>query len=418
MKTFTGYEYILIDIATQYGLDKLTFEERIKWTQDHINELESLLNQAETKPLYHKAVLALRKAQKGIPTGHLVGMDASCSGIQIMSVVTGCYNGAKATGLVDPDRRADAYTECTALMNTVLKSKISIARSDAKRALMTSFYGSKAVPIQLFGADTEELSAFYQAAYTLAPGAWELLNALLNSWRPMALSHEWQLPDGFNAKVKVMKKITTGDPKGREVVRIQELDNASFLYTYYINEGSEKGLSNAANVVHSIDAYVLRTLHRRCNYDLEHIEYLHQCISQELINKRLGIQTDSECPEKLKYYIDLFDNTGIADIVIANVLDQTNVEHCSTEHLEKLMAIIEGMLQYQPFEVVTIHDEYKCHPNNMNWVRWQYKEILAELADSEIISNILSQIYDKPVVMPKQSKDLSKYIKNSNYGLC
>lgn len=42
-----------------------------------------------------------------------------------------------------------------------------------------AFYGSKAKPKEIFGEDTPELNAFYQAAQQVAPGAWELLQDLL-----------------------------------------------------------------------------------------------------------------------------------------------------------------------------------------------------------------------------------------------
>lgn len=141
MKFFSGYEYLLIDVATQYGLDKLTFEERMNWTNSMLaatpTMLEEVTYQAENKPLYQKAVMALRKAQQGLPTGHLVGLDATCSGIQIMSVLTGCVSGANATGLIDPNVRADAYSSTTKKMNDILGGGLTIPRADAKRALMT-----------------------------------------------------------------------------------------------------------------------------------------------------------------------------------------------------------------------------------------------------------------------------------------
>lgn len=242
MNLFTGFQYLLIDAANQFGLDKLLFEERIQWGMDNLANLEALADQAEakTKPLYVKAVQAIRKAQAGIPTGHLVGFDASCSGIQVMSALTGCYSGAHATGLVDPNVRADAYTAVTSAMNEVLGGVgIKISRAKAKEATMTSFYGSKAKPIEIFGEGTPELAAFYAAATVVAPGAWGLLQDLLASWQPYALKHEWQLPDGYEAKVKVMNKIETR-------IEVDELDHATFTYQYYVNEGSDKGLSNAA----------------------------------------------------------------------------------------------------------------------------------------------------------------------------
>ena len=138
MISFTGYEYILIDIANAFGLDKLLFEERIQWAKDNLNSLEAMADQAETKPLFLKGVMALRKAQAGLPTGHVVGFDACCSGIQIMSALTGCVAGATATGLVDPNVRADAYSKTTEVMDGLLGGVgVTVSREDAKQALMT-----------------------------------------------------------------------------------------------------------------------------------------------------------------------------------------------------------------------------------------------------------------------------------------
>lgn len=143
MQKFTGFEYLLIDVAGQYGHDKLLFEERIQWAEKNLDQLESLVDQAETKPLYMKGVQAIRKAQKGIPTGHLVGFDACCSGIQIMSAITGCEAGARATGLVDPNVRADAYASMTTTMNELLHNQgitVDVSRKQAKEATMTLEY--------------------------------------------------------------------------------------------------------------------------------------------------------------------------------------------------------------------------------------------------------------------------------------
>ena len=310
MKTFTGWEYILIDAANAFGKDKLTFEKRLEWTNSVLPDMESLAEQADSKPLFVKAVMAIRKAQKGIPTGHLVAMDAVCSGVQIMSALTGCISGARATGLVDPDVRADAYSELTKEMQKILGPAFTVSRQKAKDALMKAMYGSKAEPIAIFGEGTPELNAFYKAAYTVAPGAWGLLQELLASWQPMALSHEWKLPDGFDAKVKVMQVVETR-------VEVDELNHSTFTYQYKENVGSKKGLSNAANVIHSIDAYVLRCIHRRCNYDLDVVQFAEELIEAELVKRNLGIDAPGNRENKeLSYYVDQYRRSGIADVVI------------------------------------------------------------------------------------------------------
>lgn len=80
MINYSGWQWLLIDAANQYGLDKLLFEGRIDWAEHNLGCLEGFTDTAETKPLYIKAVMAIRKAQQGIPTGHMVAVDGVCSG--------------------------------------------------------------------------------------------------------------------------------------------------------------------------------------------------------------------------------------------------------------------------------------------------------------------------------------------------
>lgn len=63
-------------------------------------------------------------------------------------------------------------------------------------------------------------------------------------------------------------------------------------------------------------------------------------------------------------------------------------------------------------------DEFKAHPNNINWVRWQYKEILADIADSNVLDDLLSQIFGMPVQFNRLSFNLGDQIREGEYGLC
>lgn len=137
MKLFSGAEYLMIDAATHFGLDKKTFEERIEWTKANLLDLELMLPYAKEKPLYLKSVYAIRDTQASIPTGHLVEFDSCASGIQIMSAVMGCKIGAMNTGLVNPTKMPDAYSTLTDHMKQDLGYVIDVSRDDAKQALMT-----------------------------------------------------------------------------------------------------------------------------------------------------------------------------------------------------------------------------------------------------------------------------------------
>lgn len=138
MQTFTGFEYLLIDAANNFGLDKQNFEDRIQWAKDNLDDLELLGEMRDPwkeEPLYFKAVMAIRDAQAGNPIGHMIGFDAVCSGMQIMSALTGCYEGARATGLVDPNQRMDAYKECTDLMKLDVPTLVDEDRKLVKKAV-------------------------------------------------------------------------------------------------------------------------------------------------------------------------------------------------------------------------------------------------------------------------------------------
>jgi hypothetical protein len=412
MTKFTGWQYLLIDLANTFGLDKLLFEDRIKWAESNLHQLELLNDKADTVPLYRKATMAIRKVLRGEPTGHLVALDACCSGIQVMSALTGCITGATHTGLVDPTVRADAYTKTTEFMNDELGGGLVVSRGDAKDALMTSFYGSKAKPKEIFGADTPELNAFYTAMNKVAPGAWELLQDLLGSWQPFALKHSWQLPDGFNAVVKVMEAKQTR-------IEVDELDHSTFTYDYYVNEGTKTGLSLVANVVHSVDAYVLRGIHRRCNYNPAVIGQAIDAINTVLVLRtETGIQQEKVVAgTKVAYYIEQYQRSSMADVVIAPHITASNAHQLSTAHLVALQSVINSMLVHSPFDVVTVHDEFKCGANHMNHLRQHYINIFAELAESKLLSDLLSQIHGTPCVFKKLSTNLGSLIRNSNYAL-
>ena len=70
---------------------------------------------------------------------------------------------------------------------------------------------------------------------------------------------------------------------------------------------------------------------------------------------------------------------------------------CSVDDMDygmmfRSFELLSAMLQFESAEVVSIHDAYKAHPNACNGTRYWYKEILAELAESDLLSHIFSEI--------------------------
>jgi len=409
---FTGFEYLCIDAANYFGMDKEEFEPRIQWVMDNFKDLEAFTATAETPELYSKAVMSLRRACRGEEIGHITYWDGVCSGIQIMSALTGCIAGATNTGMINPKKRMDAYGNCTEVMNDLLVKKglseFKIPRGKIKNAFMTAGYGSKAVPKRTFGEDL--LPVFNGATRIVAPGAFNLMDELLATWQPFALAHNWIMPDLFSVRIKVIETKETR-------IEVDELDHATMTLEYKVNEGTERGLANVANTTHSCDAYLLRTLDRRCNYDIHEILEAQKILEARLLAHSTGIAQEA-ATEALGEYLWAWGKSAMADTVIFTALDWTNYLQLPVELARKLLRIVNDMLSYEPFEIMTVHDAFGSHPNNCNEVRYWYKEILAEFAESNLLQWIMNQLHGtSDGVYTKLSPNLAELIRGSNYAL-
>ena len=174
------------------------------------------------------------------------------------------------------------------------------------------------------------------------------------------------------------------------------------------------------NVVHSVDAYILRSIQRRCNYDHVTIKHAAGLIEMVLLERLLcapATYEGSEIHASVSYYVEQYARSGMADITIIPYLNRKTMWQLSNKHLGELATIVNHMLTYEPFEVITVHDEFKVHPNNANHLRQQYINIFAELAESNLLNDLLSQIHGVPGTFHKLSNNLGELIRGSNYAL-
>jgi len=393
--TYTPMQYLAIDIANHYGLDKEVYEVRIQWVKDNIDKLEELDVDADEPILYRKAGNALRMTQQGLPTGHTTALDAVCSGLQLMSVVMGCKAGCALTGLIHSDVRTDAYTLITQAMNR--KVFVEVTRKQAKSAVMKGLYGSLAAPKEVFGDLTP---LFYETLNEECPGAMDLLEMLRAAWSDKVDRNSWQLPDGYLAMVPITQKVESR-------IHVAQLKYTPVV-THSVVTPLEQGVSLIANVVHSIDAYVLRTMVRRLNYSPKMVRMLLHTL------KRFdGVYRDCD-----SNYLDVWNDTGIVDMTVIEATDR-EIYGFPADMREKLISMLEMCLEHKPFELVLIHDSFACHPNNCNQLRKTYANILADLCDSTLIDDLLNQVYQSADVVQKygNTKELAATIRQSNYGI-
>lgn len=396
MNKFSGIDYLRIDIANSYGLDRQDWTDRLEWVHDHEDHLEDMISTAEEPAQFFAGVQAYRKAQAGVPTGYAVGLDATASGIQILAALIGCEKSAMQVNLTSNPHRQDAYTNNNDYINQLLGTTNSVERKDSKRALMTSMYRSKKVPKEVFGEDTPELEAFYKASDDLFPGVIKLNHALENLWQSDKLAHTWTLPDGFHVRIKVMD----------EVEHSVAFNGHNYVLKEKVNAAMEHGISLPANIIHSIDGMVVREMGRRCNFDRNQVEKIRLMVSG-------GTRTDRKKDAALMRVLALADKHEFFSAVVLEYLDEQNYGLLTTAQCQKLQDLLSTMIKR--FELLAIHDCFRFLPGYGNEVRQHYINILAEISDSNMLTYIAADITG--TVRQARTKSISHLIRQSEYAL-
>jgi DNA-dependent RNA polymerase len=398
MQTFSGREYLKIDIASKFGHDKLDWDDRIQWFNDNEGKLHSLVQHAEEPALFYAGIVAWEKALDHKPCGYPISLDATCSGIQILAALACDRKAAEICNVVDTGHREDAYVSIYQKMVTKLGTSARIDRKATKQAIMTAFYGSTATPKSIFG-EGKLLETFYETMMENAPGAWEINETMLAIWDDTALVNEWVLPDNFHVKVKVMG---------------QQTQNVSFLgenysIPYSVNMPIFGGRSLGANMVHSIDGMIVREMNRRCNYEPMKIDKLRRIAEAG----GGGARTRMDGDILVQKLWDHYQKTGFLS---ARILEYLNIDNMGLVD-PKAIAELTRQLPSAPFQVISIHDCFRCLPNHANDLRRQYNLLLSMVARSSLLGSIISQISRRSIFAGKLDMTLPADIEATNYSL-
>lgn len=397
-QTFSGKDYLKIDIANNFGLDKEDWDVRIQWFNDNEHQLAGMIKQAEEPALYYAGVQAWEQVKKGKPSGYPISLDATSSGIQLLACLTGDRKAASICNVIDSGKREDAYTSLYTSMCERIGEATKISRKDTKQAIMTAFYASTAVPKQVFG-EGALLDIFFETMEEECPGPWEVTKTMLDIWDSTAYENRWVMPDNFHVQIKVM---------GSETDYVQFL-NEPFEINYSVNKPIENGRSLGANTIHSVDGMVVREMSRRCNYNPEQIARIKRWLSEV----RGGTSKHRPNDKIIMKLAQLHKESGFFSARVLEYVDAANMGHLD---LAALSSLVQSLL-VKPFEVLSVHDCFRCLPNYGNDLRRQYNQILSEIAKSEMLSFMVSQLVGYKVIIRKLDPLLHQDILDANYSL-
>ena len=164
----SGLRWLKIHLANLYGYDKGSFEERLQFVQNNLDEIfDSAEKPLEGRQWWMKAddpwqclstCKELTKALKsGDPEAYEsclpVHQDGTCNGLQHYAALGGDVNGAKQVNLDVTERPADVYSHVAEMVEEAIKKDCEkgdkyalilrgkVARKVVKQTVMTTVYG-------------------------------------------------------------------------------------------------------------------------------------------------------------------------------------------------------------------------------------------------------------------------------------
>lgn len=274
-----------------------------------------------------------------------------------------------------------------------------------------------AEPRKIFNKDETVLEAFWKAVEKEAKGAYELQQVLTTNWNPKATYHHWILPDGFEAHIPVIVE------QAFEYSFDDEGETITIPYTLKVEGTKKQSVSNCANVIHSVDGMLVREMARRCMFDTAHIQEVlwYLMNTKDELYEPLSID-DLDKLGKLGELIYFYEESKFCSIrIIDEIKSQSDTYKLSKEHRSKLIDILTKMLHHGYIEMVAVHDCYKAHSNNMNYIRYWYKEMLADIVESNMLCYLYNQLtsdqLDQDIVSKQYRQRIAEEVRDSNYGL-
>ena len=285
-------EWLAFQVATTYGKDKDTWEERQEWVINNTTLIARIAEdpigclsewEAAEEPWqflaaceeYYNCIIMRRRRYTCLP----VAIDATCSGLQILAGLARDKSTATLVNVIGSDRPQDAYKAVAEYSKPKIPEKLRPYwdRKSVKRSVMTIPYNAKPFSNRTYIRDalkdkgieidqedlTQTVKAVRGAMDTIVPGPMSVMkwiekevSAIIKSGRKKAnvVELEWTTPSGFVVTQRLMKRNV-------QQLRLQLLGECRINLT---TDDDEKvsivrhKAATAPNLIHSLDASLLQ----------------------------------------------------------------------------------------------------------------------------------------------------------------
>ena len=295
--TKKGMDWIKFQLATTYGLDKATMQERLDWIEkgenrelvhrvwsDPIGNIADWENADEPWLFLAACVEWYELYYEHRDETHLpVAVDATCSGLQILAGLSKDASTARMVNVIGSEKPQDAYATIASRSVEAIPDRLKPHwdRKVTKRCVMTIPYNAKPFSNRSYirdafkekgvDVDKEELTQCVQAVRTamnqVVPGAMDVMK-----WIEKEISRfikdgneevKWLTPSGFPVTQRLMKRDT-------KIIKTQLMGRCMLSIA-----GAEKGVdlkhhknATAPNLIHSLDASLLHLAVMEVNFPI------------------------------------------------------------------------------------------------------------------------------------------------------
>lgn len=321
--TKRGAWWLAVHGANCYGQDKLSYDDRARWTATNSRFIEATAADplshtdfwgAADKPWQFLAFCfewARYRKEGYTMISHLpIGLDGSCNGLQNFSAMLRDMIGGQATNLVPQDKPSDIYSEVARVCTLKLQKydgeyadqwkaaartfpDAMLPRGLAKRPVMTLPYGStmqscREYIYKYMVEDAPEVfpkENRFRMSVFLTPILWEAIGEVVVAARR---AMDW-LQRSTSKIAKANKNVVWWTPLGfpvlqdRKKVKVRQIET-ELLGRFQVSVGEQSGvmdvlknkLAIAPNFVHSMDAcHLMMTCTKAVEYGVTDFAFIH-----------------------------------------------------------------------------------------------------------------------------------------------
>ena len=412
-KLYTPREFVKIALCKYVNptLEKESYDVILREMEgfklNWLNEPETTLEMQEFLNLMYMYI----EIEKGF-TARELPADQHISGLSDQSIWLKDAQGISKLGIVD-NTRHDIYKLLYKSFMRIaeklgFKSVLNMSRKEFKKIVIPLFYnGEHKLYETLEKEEAKKFLEIYKHFFPLAEG---FRHACLNCWNETSKYDYWMLPDGYEVKCthRSTSEVLGFEWNGykfygkcKQVKALPKMTRTE--RSEYRTPGTR---SLAANITHSVDAWIQREVKYRCAMTRARACYI--------LNECRGFNPNYTEDKKLTAVIDKTVETGITSARLFWMLEKN--PHRLPEHIKDNLREIIKELPTEAFCPVSVHDEFSVHPKYMNALRWEFNCILTQLYKGWIQHYFNKQL-NMNVKVGVSDDATANAIKNWNYGL-